>query len=159
MANTSKSESKPNSKQRHQAREIALQILYHCDLSGIFNGDTEALPQVDVHFEHFKVPPPVRPYAGALVLGTCQSVKKIDELIEKESANWKLGRMPPIDRNLIRMTIFELLEQTDVPVSVAIDEAVELAKAFGSAESSSFINGILDTIAKKIRQKDVPSVE
>lgn len=91
----------------------------------------------------------VKKYAEELVRGVCVARAELDESIQKVSHNWRLERMACVDRNLLRLGAFELLQkQNEVPRKVAINEAVEIAKRFGSAESSAFINGILDRLGK-----------
>lgn len=138
---------------RRRSREVALQILYRYDLS------TEPAPtglalaqELTGHFDHFQVPLNSREFAAELVSGSLSKREELDPLIEQQAAHWKLGRMGSIDRCLLRMAVHELRNFPDIPVSVTIDEAIELAKQFGSQESASFVNGMLDAIAKKVRQ-------
>jgi len=86
-------------------------------------------------------------FAKNLVEGVAKSAEDIDKHIEQASLNWRLSRMPVVDRNILRLATFELLFSKDVPTSVSINEAVELAKRFGEKESGAFVNGILDRIA------------
>jgi len=94
--------------------------------------------------------PEGRPYADLLVLGVRDKQLTIDQRISQASQNWRLERMTPVDRNLLRIAAYELEFVTDVPRAVAIDEAVEIAKRFGSEESSKFINGVLEKIASDL---------
>lgn len=142
---------------RHQAREVALQILYRHDigLQAASSGPppkseaalaTLLIAELDHHFDHFKVPVELRGFAAELVAGTIRELSTLDQLLEKHASNWKLGRMSFVDRNLMRMSLYELKHFPETPVSVVIDEAVELAKEFGTAESPAFVNGILDAL-------------
>ena len=140
-------------KSRHHAREVALQILYQYD-----NASTAGSPVLEgsalahdliKHFDHFKVEPDLRAFAAELVAGTLKELPALDERLEKHASNWKVARMALIDRNLLRMAVYEMLNFPDVPETVTIDEAVELAKQFGSAETPAFINGILDSIKQE----------
>jgi N utilization substance protein B len=88
-----------------------------------------------------------RPFADALVRGVVGSLSEIDELIATASANWRMERMTCVDRNVLRVGAYELARCPEIPRPVAIDEAVELAKRFGSEDSSGFVNGVLDRIA------------
>ena len=138
-------------KSRHRAREIALQILYQYDLEVHSSGQLPPQGQALVgslvhHFEHFQVPEGLREFISQLVVGTLQEVTKLDEVLEKHASHWKVARMSSVDRSLLRMIAYEMLHIKDVPHSVLIDEAVELAKQFGTSESPAFINGILDSI-------------
>ena len=90
-------------------------------------------------------------FAWSLFAGTVESQKAIDQKIESVASNWTVSRMPPTDRNAIRLGAFELL-YTDTPHPVVIDEALELAKSFGTAQSASFVNGILDKLVPSIKR-------
>ncbi len=136
---------------RHQAREVALQILYRCD--GEAADSTQTINDLTRHFDHFHVPNEIREFTAQLVAGTLREIKELDSLLEKHASNWKLPRMSYVDRNLLRMSIYELKAFPDTPVSVVIDEAIELAKQFGTQESPSFVNGILDAVKVSVRSK------
>lgn len=138
---------------RHHAREIALQILYRYDLNQTQGVD--AIPtglalaeDLKRHFEHFQVTEGVREFAAELVAGTLKDSAELDVEIEKFSSNWKISRMAVIDRNLLRMAMYEMTRIKDTPTSVTIDEAIELAKQFGTADTSAFVNAILDSFRK-----------
>jgi transcription antitermination protein NusB len=121
---------------RGKARKRALDVLYEADLRGIDPVTTVAdrLAQAD---------PPVPEYTVELVEGVTARRARIDELIATYSEGWTLERMPPVDRNLLRVAIYELLWNDDVPDAVAISEAVELAKDLSTDESPRFVNGLL----------------
>ncbi|OFZ80029.1 MAG: transcription antitermination factor NusB [Bdellovibrionales bacterium RIFOXYD1_FULL_53_11] len=143
---------------RRRAREVALQILYGYDLAENDAGrpiptGEQLAADIARHFDHFGVEDGLRVFAAELVAGTLLSRSSIDQLIETNATNWKLSRMSFIDRNLLRMSIHEMNHFADIPKSVTIDEAIELAKQFGSEESPSFINGILDAVAKGIEKQ------
>ena len=128
---------------RRKARELALQVLYQLECSG------QKLKEILSHYwEENPVPDEVRQFSEKLLEGTLRNLKELDMLIESVSTNWKLSRMASVDRNLLRQAAFELVYLEDIPSSVTINEAVEIAKKFGTEESASFINGILDKIAK-----------
>ncbi len=134
---------------RHRAREIALQILYQYDLAQrlpVAKLDTRLVGELKNHYDHFQVPPELRTFVGDLVAGSLGSVKELDALLEKHTANWKVSRLSAIDRCILRMAVYEMLHFPEMPRAVIIDEAVELAKAFGSDDSSSFVNGVLDQV-------------
>ena len=142
---------------RHQAREVGLQILYQYDF-GLQSGGAppaqtpgQLIEELNHHFDHFKVPLELRSFAAELVAGTLRDVTKLDALLEKHASNWKIGRMALVDRCLLRMSIYELNHFPDTPSSVVIDEAIELAKQFGTAESPSFVNGVLDAVKGAVR--------
>ena len=128
---------------RRKARELALQVLYQLECSG------QKLKEIlSYYWEENPVPDEVCQFSGKLLEGTLRNLKELDMLIESVSTNWKLSRMASVDRNLLRQAAFELVYLEDIPSSVTINEAVEIAKKFGTEESASFINGILDKIAK-----------
>lgn len=92
------------------------------------------------------VPPEVRAFADALVHGTAEKLAELDGTIEANAAHWSLARIAPVERNILRLAAYELLFRDDIPERVAINEAIELAKLYGSEESGAFVNGILDQI-------------
>lgn len=97
------------------------------------------------------LPVPPDPYVVVLVDGVARRQAEIDALLAEAVRGWALDHMPVVDRCLCRLAAYELLEQTDVPVAVVIDEAVELAKAYSTAESGRFVNGVLSTLAERVR--------
>lgn len=132
---------------RRKAREKALQILYRVDIA---EGGVEENFTPD---SGNSLPEEALEYAEHLVRGVIERKKEIDGTIESISEHWRLNRMAFVDRNILRIAAFELLYCPDVPSKVAIDEAVELAKRFGSEQSPPFINGILDRVYKEAVQK------
>jgi N utilization substance protein B len=133
---------------RRRAREIALQFLYQIELHA--ERDPSAL-EGDVWAQHPETDSATRDYVHALVYGTAGNQAKIDELITRFTEHWDLGRMAVVDRNILRLAVFELGFADDVPAKVAINEAIEIAKKFGTRESSRFINGVLDRIHRELR--------
>jgi len=128
---------------RRKARECVLQMLYQLDATG------EDL-QVAIH-NYWKVNEAKREaknFANELIFGMVEKLDAIDEAIADRSTNWKLSRMASVDKNILRMAVYELLFREDIPCKVTINEAVEIAKKFGTAESGAFVNGVLDNIAK-----------
>lgn len=131
---------------RRLAREYALQMLYQIEFSG------QPLPEVQEHFWAVQgVDSQTRAFADRLAQGVVGEREWIDALIVKHSAHWRLPRMAAVDKNVLRLAIFELKNCGDIPVKVTLNEAIEIGKKFGSEESSAFINGILDKIAKELR--------
>jgi len=128
---------------RRRARELALQMLFENDLSGSTPEDM---------FSHFQewhhAAESTRDFAKKLVLGTLNHRLEIDALIVRQAANWRLERMPAVDRNILRMALYELQHEPGTPAPVVIDEAIEIAKRFSTPHSSEFINGILDGVLK-----------
>lgn len=139
---------------RHHAREIALQLLYRYDVNATAKDGVQPptgltlADDLKKHFEHFQVTDGVREFAAELVAGTLQNSAELDLEIEKYANHWRVSRMAVIDRNLLRMSLFEMTRFKDIPASVTIDEAVELAKQFGTADTSAFVNAILDSFRK-----------
>ena len=93
----------------------------------------------------------LREYAAQLVAGTLREQTAIDAVLEKHAANWKVARMGFVDRCLLRMATYEMMNVSEVPPTVVIDEAIELGKQFGTADTSSFVNGILDAIHQSLK--------
>ena len=126
---------------RRKAREYALQGLYMYDING--GGLNEILTFDWVENE---IQPKTKKFAVDLINGTIQNLSQIDELLIKNLKNWKIERLDAIDRAILRMSIFSLVNISDVPHTVTINEAIELGKIFGSDNSGQFINGILDAV-------------
>lgn len=129
---------------RRKARELALQMLYQYDMSG---NPPEQI--IDTFEELAKSKPNTREFATKIFHGTIAHMAAIDKMLTEQADNWRLSRMAVVDRNIIRMSIYEFLHEDDTPKLVIIDEAIEIAKKFGTQKSSQFINGILDGILKK----------
>jgi N utilization substance protein B len=132
---------------RRQARELALQTLFQLDFNT--TGKDEALQTA--LSEHDNIDENTRKYTENLVIGTQEHLKEIDTIIGDISNDWKIDRMPGIDRNIARMAIYEMnFGNESLPPNVVINEAIELAKLFGTEESSRFVNGILGTLVKRV---------
>ncbi len=128
---------------RRLARELALQALFYFDMD---RGDpAELLELFCTNFEE-TVTDTVKPFFLELVEGVTASRAEINTLLNRCSSNWKISRMPVVDRNIMRIATFELVKRSDIPSSVSINEAVEIGKRFGTRGSGSFINGVLDRI-------------
>lgn len=108
--------------------------------------------------QNFDLPAGARDFALKLVCGTAAELARIDELLAANAINWKLSRMAAVDRNVLRLGIYELT-RTDTPVSVVLDEAIQLARRFGADSSPGFVNGVLDAIAKQVREPLEQAVE
>jgi len=126
---------------RSKARKAALDLLYEADIRGISVG--VILSQRLETLEYL-----IRDYTRELLTGVVEHRSRIDELIVTYSQGWDFDRMPVLDRNILRLSLFELLWGRDIPEAVAIDEALELAKTLSTEESSSYIHGVLATINK-----------
>ena len=125
---------------RRAARERALSLLYEAEAKG------QTVPEV---LAGLAVEP--EPFVVEIVSGVDRSSAAIDELISRFSIDWSLARMPAIDRNLLRMAVYELTERPATPVAVVIDEAVDLAKLYSTEASGSFVNGVLSAVASSVR--------
>ena len=125
------------------ARAQALQLLFQAEATG---RDVEDVLAGDYALEEG----PLDPYGEELALGASGMLPAIDDLLERISPNWGLERMPAVDRNLLRLAIYEMVAIDEVDVAVAIDEAVVLAKAYGTDESSRFVNGVLGRVASDL---------
>ena len=137
---------------RRRGREIALQILYQLDVQEQLS-DEQALGLFWKHFaENLEEGDgdEARTFAEQLVRGVREQLAEIDALLTKASKNWRLERMARVDRNLLRLALWELKWSADVPAKVAINEAIEIAKRYGTAESPAFVNGILDRCLEEI---------
>jgi N utilization substance protein B len=128
---------------RTLARAQALQLLFQADIN---NRTVEEVLSGDYAISDG----PLDPYGQELALGVDSRRYAIDAVIRASSASWSLSRMPVVDRNILRLALYEMIEEDDITVAVAIDEAVELAKAFGTDESPRFINGVLGSIAADV---------
>jgi N utilization substance protein B len=129
---------------RSRCREWALQVLYQAEYRGHRQGE------VIRYYRHFQEREKVPAYLTKLVEGVAAHQEELDALIRQHSEHWRLERMAAVDRNLLRLALYELLHQPEIPAKVVINEAVELAKRYGSEESGSFINGILDRIRQQV---------
>lgn len=133
---------------RRKSREFALQILFQLDITKedpvkVLSGSKEFLIKNKINDDFTK----------KLVFGVCENCKEIDNIIERFSENWRLDRMGVVDRNILRLAVFELLYCKDIPPKVTLNEAIDLGKKFGTEDSGSFINGILDRIQNEFVRK------
>ncbi|HLN91342.1 MAG TPA: transcription antitermination factor NusB [Patescibacteria group bacterium] len=132
---------------RRESREKVFQTLFMMDALGV--GPDEAIPLFALSSD----PPTDAGYYAEAVRGVWGRIGEIDALIGEAAENWRIERMTLVDRNILRLGAYELSPGSDIPVAVAINEAVELGKRFGSEESGAFINGILDRISGIVRKK------
>ena len=138
-----------------QGRELALQMLYQWEVGRLTVTDVaESFWRVgDVDLE--AVPPRARAQAERLAAGTIAEVASIDPVLEEASRNWRLDRMPVLDRLVLRLAIYELVHERDTPPPVVIDEALELARRFSTEEAVPFINGVLDAVRRRIERGEI----
>ena len=128
---------------RRKARECALQMLYELDMT---DGDPASVRKA--YWGDNQVPEAVRDYADRLLLGAEEHRADIDRHIEASSQNWRIERMGRVDRNILRMGVYELLFERDTPEPVVIDEAIEIAKKYSTEDAAHFVNGVLDAVRK-----------
>ncbi len=133
---------------RRKSRELAMQALFALDLNKSDLNKTGSPQQMDEFLEqHGKdLSESTRVFFLTLVDGVLENREKIDTLLDQWAKNWKISRMPAVDRNIMRIAVFEMLNLSDIPSSVSINEAVEIGKKFGTRDSGPFINGVLDRI-------------
>jgi N utilization substance protein B len=133
---------------RHKAREVALQVLYEIDSVG--HNAEEAMNSI---LSRIEVSEDVGVFAHELVNGVLLNREQLDQNIRDFAPAWPLEQISIIDRNILRLAIFEILHDNKIPVKVAINEAVELAKTFGSNNSSRFVNGVLGSVSNLVSNK------
>lgn len=133
---------------RRLARELTLQFLYQTDALRGFSPENRIDKSIDSFWKarHKKQDHDTREFMEILSRGVVENIQGIDQIISKYSTHWRLARMPNIDRNILRMAIYEIAYLKNIPPAVTINEAVEIAKKYGSEESGGFINGVLDRV-------------
>jgi N utilization substance protein B len=151
---------------RRQAREAALQCLFQWEAHGV--DDPANVPAMDSDFWRLRatsgeeeapvqeaavppLPPKARTFAEKLVQGVCAERVQIDGLLEKFASNFRLSRLAAVDRNILRLAVYELLHPEEAPPAVVLNEAIEIAKRFGTEDSGRFVNGLLDRIRMELR--------
>jgi N utilization substance protein B len=133
---------------RRKGREAALRILYFMDVSNV--SGTQAIRSYWGHLSNEDAPIEDVDFANQLVRAYAEQQDEVNEIIRSSSHHWRIERMPIVDRNVLRVAIVELREMRDIPKRVTLNEAVELAKRFGSEGSGAFVNGVLDRIATEL---------
>lgn len=134
---------------RHKARILAMQFLFALDVNKSWDLFQE---KKDAFCEKYNIAPETFRHFFTLTEGVLAQRGKLEALIEESSENWKLSRISGVDRNILRIAIFEMINCDDVPSKVAINEAIEIGKRFGTDDSGAFINGVLDKIRKKLEK-------
>ena len=140
---------------RRQGREFALQILYQVDVTG---GDPRQA--LALFWQNFEPGADTREFTTELVTGAWRERSRIDKLVADAAEHWRLGRLPKVDLNLLRLAVYELLAYPHIPAGVTINEAIEIARRYCSDDASVFVNGVLDRIASvtgKKAQRDEPT--
>jgi len=140
--------------QRRRSREMALQILYQMEVT-----DAPPSEAIRLYYECFDSPLELRPFCEDIVNGVYIHRREIDQLISSTSEHWRLERMSIVDRNILRLALFEMMHYRSIPPKVTLNEAIELGKMFGSSESGAFINGILDHLLPTLDRSDKTAME
>ena len=135
---------------RRKSRELAMQALFFIDMS---QNDPNDL--LDRFCENFKPSVKVLSFFLKLVKGVLGAKPDIDRIIERFSDNWKLSRMSCVDRNVMRIAVYEMLYCSDIPIKVSINEAIDVGKTYGTGESGAFINGILDSVRLALEKGEI----
>jgi transcription antitermination protein NusB len=130
---------------RRKGRELAIQLLYQHDLAKV---DPEEA--MGLFWEYYPVNTEVREFCTQLVIGTLDRLTMIDELLSTASENWSLTRMSVVDRNILRLATYELLDRPDIPPSVSLNEAIDIAKKYSTPDAAVFINGVLDRVKRMV---------
>lgn len=134
---------------RHSGREAALKMLFQMEASG-----DDAERTIALFWRNFDEEPEGREYADDALRGIGAALADVDAQITKASTHWRIERMARVDRNVLRLGAWELMRRADVPRAVVLDEAVELAKSYGTEESGAFVNGVLNRVAESLGRKD-----
>lgn len=135
---------------RRKSRELAMQALFYMDM-----GQNDSNEMLERFCDNFTPSRKVLPFFLKLVKGVVQGKADIDSILERFSDNWKLSRMSCVDRNTMRVAVYELLYCHDIPSKVSINEAIDIGKKFGTKESGAFINGILDSIRMALEKEEI----
>ena len=138
---------------RRKGRELALQVLYQLEMSG--DASETALHKFAESFDHS---PRARAFGEALVRGVLDRRAEIDASIASASEHWRMERLSRVDANVIRVAVYEMTTAPALPIEIAIDEAIEVARKFGTAESAAFVNGVLDEVATRLGLKDASRI-
>jgi N utilization substance protein B len=135
---------------RRKSRELAMQALFYMDM-----GQNDSNEMLESFCDNFTPSRKALPFFLKLVKGVMQGKADIDSILERFSDNWKLSRMSCVDRNTMRVAVYELLYCHDIPSKVSINEAIDIGKKFGTKESGAFINGILDSIRMALEKEEI----
>ena len=144
---------------RAASRQLALQVLYAVDLAAGRKGEGErdASGRGADAFESvarsFDLPEGARAFAKQLVFGVIERREELDRILGEHARNWRVERMAAVDRNVLRIAVYELLD-TDTPTTVVIDQAIELARRFGDDPSPAFVNGVIDAVAVSVKRPE-----
>ena len=134
---------------RTRARELAIQALYQLDVQG-----SDIMNFLGEFFEENEPNSQAQKLALEWTKGTWENLSVCDELIVSSTLKWKLSRLSPVDKSILRLAVYQLKFCPDIPCKVTINEAIELAKKFSTAQSPAFVNGVLDAVLKKLKEKN-----
>tara|TARA_B100001123_G_scaffold244274_1_gene273108 strand:- start:21431 stop:21883 length:453 start_codon:yes stop_codon:yes gene_type:complete len=140
----------PSWVERHRGREAALQLLYQWEVGGL--DQTGLNESIEYYWLVHPAPEPRRKFAESLVAGTTTHVDEIDPFLEGNTDNWRLSRLAVVDRLIMRMAVYELV-YSGTPAPVVIDEAIELARTYGGEQAVPFVNGVLDSINRSLKDQ------
>jgi N utilization substance protein B len=135
---------------RRRSRELAMQALFFMDVNRNISDE-----MVKRFCDSFNPPDNERPFFLELVNGVISTISQLDAIIERFSKNWRMSRMSPVDRNIMRIAVYEIIFCHDIPSKVSINEAIDIGKKFGTEESGAFINGIIDSIRIANEKEDL----
>ena len=139
-----------NFDKRTRARELAMQALYQLDVQG-----PVLLEGLDAFFKENEADGPTRKLASQWSRGAWENLAQCDELITASTIKWQLSRLSPVDKGILRLAVYQLKFCPDIPVKVVINEAIEIAKKFSTAQSSAFVNGVLDAVLKRVTKQEL----
>ncbi|WP_448872729.1 transcription antitermination factor NusB [Desulfobulbus propionicus] len=137
---------------RRKSREFALQFLFSHDFQGRSSAPEDVDQEINVFCRSFDVGDKALPYGEELIHGICTHIDEIDALLAEHSHHWRVERMSLVDRNILRIAVYEMQHCDQAPVQVAINEALEIAKRYSIGESVAFINGILDAVQVSVNR-------
>ncbi len=140
----------PGGVERHRGREAALQLLYQWEVGAL--DQTGLNEAIEFYWSVHPAPEPRRKFTESLVAGTTTHVGEIDPLLEGNTDNWRLSRLAVVDRLIMRMAVYELVYSA-TPAAVIIDEAIELARTYGGEQTVPFVNGVLDSINRNLKEQ------
>ncbi len=138
---------------RRKSRELALQFLFGHDFQGRSCDEDDLRKELEQFTTHFDTGKKSLPYAETIIRGLCGHWQEIDQLLAKHAHNWRMERMATVDRNVLRIAAWEMLYNDDVPLQVAINEALEIAKRYSNPDAVAFINGILDSLHAGLKEQ------
>jgi N utilization substance protein B len=137
---------------RRKSREFAMQMLYQWEICGYTPAQVEA-----IFFANQRANPEVERFARDLFEGAVNDIDRLDRLVRQHADNWRLERMAAVDRNILRVALYELLHHLETPAAAVINEALEIARRFSTGDSVEFVNGVLDGIRKELPPREPQS--